>query len=218
MSLPLGLCCISGLGLKGLLHNRTIPVNLPVSSYLGWPLHPGKLCLWETFQAKFYGQNAVSTRRPTTLQHPLEKQVTSSRTYKNQIFFWFMSNALLRRPLSIQYWLLRPFLFKEATCKSSTINGLLYAHETLIVAQRYDVPWDWLWDTCNMAGVRWGSLCEGFCSEEGPHYQFMLSARNMTINLIHELEIPWGFLPGLYCVTLRGLYHARKCQSKSFCE
>ncbi len=34
------------------------------------------------------------------------------------------------------------FFFEEATCKSSTINGLLYAHEALIVAQRYDVPQD----------------------------------------------------------------------------
>jgi hypothetical protein len=49
-------------------------------------------------------------------------------------FFLFTSNAFLRRPVSIHNWLLRPFLFKEATCKSSTINGLLYAHETLIVA------------------------------------------------------------------------------------
>jgi hypothetical protein len=34
------------------------------------------------------------------------------------------------------------FFFEEATCESSTINGLLYAHETLIVTQRYDVPQD----------------------------------------------------------------------------
>jgi hypothetical protein len=29
---------------------------------------------------------------------------------------------------------------KEASCKSSTINGLLYAHKTLIVARRCDNP------------------------------------------------------------------------------
>ncbi len=34
------------------------------------------------------------------------------------------------------------FFFKKATCKSSNINGLLYAHENIIVAQRYDAPWD----------------------------------------------------------------------------
>jgi hypothetical protein len=42
MPLPLRSCCISGLGPIGLLHNRTILVNLPVSSYLGWPLHLGE--------------------------------------------------------------------------------------------------------------------------------------------------------------------------------
>ncbi len=83
--------------------------------------------------------------------------------------------------------------FKEATCESSTIDRQLYAHETLIVAWRYDVSWDWLWDACHMAGVRWGSRCKGFRSKGGPHYCFMQSARNMTINLIpvgNPLEIP----------------------------
>jgi hypothetical protein len=41
-----------------------------------------------------------------------------------------------------------------------------------IVAQRYDVLCDWLWDTCHMAGVRWRSRCKGFCNKEGPHYCF----------------------------------------------
>ncbi len=33
--LPLQSCCISDLGPKSSLHNRTVPANLPVSSYLG---------------------------------------------------------------------------------------------------------------------------------------------------------------------------------------
>ncbi len=91
-------------------------------------------------------------------------------------------------------------LHEEATCKSSTINGLLYAHETLIVAQRCDGPRDWLWDACHMAGVCWGSCCEGFRSKEGPHYCFMRSARNMTINLTHEWKSLGDSIPKLYCV------------------
>ncbi len=40
-----------------------------------------------------------------------------------------------------------------------------------VVAQRYDILRDCLWDACHMAGVRWGSRCKAFfCSEEGPHY------------------------------------------------
>ena len=46
------------------------------------------------------------------------------------------------------------------------------------VIWRYDAPWDWLWDACHMAGVRWGNHWEGFCSKEGPHYRFEQSARN----------------------------------------
>jgi hypothetical protein len=95
--------------------------------------------------------------------------------------------------------------FEEATCKSSTINGLLYVHELLIVAWRCDVPRDWLWDAYLMAGVRWGSRCEGFCSKEGPHYCFMQSVRKMIINLIHELEITLGIPSGAVLRSLVGL-------------
>ncbi len=44
MPLPLQLCCISGLGPEGLLHNRTIPGSLPTQ---GDPCIQGKLCLQE---------------------------------------------------------------------------------------------------------------------------------------------------------------------------
>ncbi len=43
---------------------------------------------------------------------------------------------------------------------------------------RYDIPQDWLWDACQIARVRWGTHCEGFCSKEGPHYHIEQSARN----------------------------------------
>ncbi len=109
-------------------------------------------------------------------------------------------------------------VYKEATCKSSTIKGLLYAHETLIVAWRYDDPRDWLWDACHMAGVRWGSRCKGFCSKEGPHYCFEQSARNPTIDLIHEWKSLGDSIPELYCVALQGLCHPRKCQFEDFWE
>ncbi len=105
--------------------------------------------------------------------------------------------------------------------------------------QRYDVPWDWLWDACQMARVHWGTSCEGFCSKEGPHYQIELSARNQlecdqvqralgkssrscrqTSNnqpLSTTLEIPWGFLAQAVLRWLsRGLCHIRKCQFEEF--
>jgi hypothetical protein len=74
------------------------------------------------------------------------------------------------------------------------------------VAQRYDVPWDWLWDACHMAGVRSGTCCERFCSKEGPHYCFELNTRNPTINIIHEFGNPLG-IPYQSCTAqLSGAY------------
>ncbi len=103
--------------------------------------------------------------------------------------------------------------------------------------QRCDIPWDWLWDACQMARVRWGTRCEGFRCKGGPHYQIEQSARNplepkqvwralgvlsrschQTSNnqpLFTSLEIPWGFLAWTVLHWLsRGLCHARKCQFK----
>ncbi len=105
--------------------------------------------------------------------------------------------------------------------------------------QRYDVPPDWLWEACQMARVRWGTLCKGFCNKEGPHYQMEQSARNylerdqvqgapekssrscrQTSNnqpLFASLEIPWGFLSwAVLCWLSGGLCHARKWQLGNF--
>ncbi len=49
-----------------------------------------------------------------------------------------------------------------------------------VVAQRYDILRDWLWDACHMAGVRWRSRCKGFCSKEGLHYRFEQSTRKLS--------------------------------------
>ncbi len=90
--------------------------------------------------------------------------------------------------------------------KSSTIKGLTYAPDpdkrgkgtlsnqprllhvtsTALLCcwgcsrQRYYVLRDWLWDACHMAGVRWGSRCKGFCSQEGPHYCLEQSTRKLS--------------------------------------
>jgi hypothetical protein len=44
-----------------------------------------------------------------------------------KIFFGSRVVVFLKRSISLKYWLLHPFFCKEATCKSSTVKGLLYA-------------------------------------------------------------------------------------------
>ncbi len=129
MPLPLRSCCISGLGPEGLLHNRTILVWSPGTTqgdpcvFIGETLPP------RTSHEKLNGQSAVSTRLPTTLQHPLEKQVTSLRELhsthdflqmhlQEPDFFWFTSNAFLKRPVLLKYWLLRPFSTRKPHAKA----------------------------------------------------------------------------------------------------
>jgi hypothetical protein len=105
--------------------------------------------------------------------------------------------------------------------------------------QRCDVPWDWLWDACQMARVHWGTRCKGFCCKEDPHHCMKRSARNPlereqvpralgeSSRSCHQtscnqpwfmsLEIPWRFLAQAVLRWLSGgLCHARKCQFKNF--
>ncbi len=92
-----------------------------------------------------------------------------------------------------------------------------------LVAQRYDILHDWLWDACHMAGVRWRSRCKGFRSKEGPHYCLEQSTRKLSLDKQQSTYSQvWKSLgdsiPELYCVAELGLGHARKCQFKDFCE
>ncbi len=139
-------------------------------------------------------------------------------------FFWFMSNEFLKRPVLLNWRLLRPFStrkpqekvvprkdylitqprkMQERNTEWSAPTIACHIHSAYVplgttVAWRYDVPWDWLWDACHMAGVHWGTRCKGFCSKEGLHYRFEQSARNPTINLIHKFGNPLG-IPCLSC-------------------
>ncbi len=92
-----------------------------------------------------------------------------------------------------------------------------------VVAQRCDVLRDWLWDACHMAGARWRSRCEVFCSKEGLHYHFEQSARKLSSDkqqsTYSRVWISLGdSIPGLYCEAWQSLTHVRKCQFEDFCE
>jgi hypothetical protein len=85
-----------------------------------WP----KRCLYKTpyVAAPIRETGDVIARTPSYAQLPTD---TPTRTR----FFWFTSNAFLKRPILLKYWLLHLFFYEEATCKSSTKKRLLYAPE-----------------------------------------------------------------------------------------
>jgi hypothetical protein len=104
-------------------------IRFPVTQdYLGWPLCLGETLPLRTSNKKLNGQSAVSTRLPT-LQHPLEKQVTSLQELclmhdflqthlQEPGFFWFTSNAFVKRPILLKYWLLCPFSMRKPHAKA----------------------------------------------------------------------------------------------------
>ena len=167
--------------------NQSIWLNSVDATHplLGWPLHLGETLHRRTSNEKLNSQSAVSTRLPT-MQQPLEKQVTSSQELRSMHgfhqthlhepeLFWFTSNAVLKRPISLKYWLLRPLSTRKPHAKAVPSKDYFMYMRTLIVAWRYDVPQDWLWDACHMAGVCWGSRCKWFCSKEGCRMPMALS-------------------------------------------
>jgi hypothetical protein len=107
----------------------TIVWFLVTQDYLGWPLHLGETLTSRTSNKKLNGQSAVSTRLPT-LQHPLEKQVTSlqelhptrnflqTHLQEPEFSFWFTSNAFLSRLVLLKYWLLCPFSTRKPHAKA----------------------------------------------------------------------------------------------------
>jgi hypothetical protein len=73
--------------------------------------------------------------RPTTVtgvviaRTPPYAQLPTDAPTRARNYFWFTSYTFLKWPVLIKYWLLHPFFYEEATSKSSTKEGLLYAPE-----------------------------------------------------------------------------------------
>jgi hypothetical protein len=196
----------------------------------------------------------ITTNKPHTR--------TAFQPVLNQEFLFGSRVAVFSRDSScLKYWLLHPFFCKEATCKGSTVKGLLYAakavpskdyfmHLTLknarkgrwvispdyrashprrscavgdVVAQRYDVLRDWLWDACHMAGVCEDPAAKVFVARKARTIalsEAQGSCQKTSINQPYSQV--WKSLgdsiPELYCVAKQGLGHARKCQFKDFSE
>ncbi len=92
-----------------------------------------------------------------------------------------------------------------------------------VVAQKYDVLCDWLWDTCRMAGVHWGSRCEAFVARKARTIA-LSEVQGSCHKTSNNQPYSWVWkslgdsIPKLYCIAWLGLGQARKCQFKDFCE
>ncbi len=90
------------------------------------------------FAVKFFSYDSLNARKqkkiPTSY---VQGQLFNISSTEN--FFWFTSSGFLKRPVSLKYWLLRPYCLQGShmqeqyhkritlPSESSTIKGLLYA-------------------------------------------------------------------------------------------
>ncbi len=79
------------------------------------------------FAVDFFSYNSLNARKRKKYYQWATYEDNFSTFPQPRILFWFTSSGFLKRPVSLKYWLLHPFFYKEATCKSSTVKGLLYA-------------------------------------------------------------------------------------------
>ncbi len=74
---------------------------------------------------QFFSYDSRNARKQENYYHWATYEYNFSTCPQPRIHFWFTSSGFLKRPILLKYWLLRPFFYKEATCKSSTVKGLL---------------------------------------------------------------------------------------------
>ncbi len=79
------------------------------------------------FAIEFFSYNLCNARKWNNYYQQATYEDNFSTFPQPRILFWFMSSGFLKRPISWSIGSYVPFFYKEATCKSSTIKGLLYA-------------------------------------------------------------------------------------------
>jgi hypothetical protein len=84
-------------------------------------------------------------------------------------------------------------VYKEATCESSTIKELLYAHETLIVAQRYDVRGIDLETHAIWQGYVEDPAAKDFVARKARTIALSKVQGTQQSTLFRSLKIPQGF-------------------------
>jgi hypothetical protein len=86
-----------------------------------------RLSILTRFAVEFFSYDSRNARKQENYYRRATYEDNFSTCPQPRILFWFTSSSFLKRPVSLKYWLLRPFFYEEATCKSITIKGLLYA-------------------------------------------------------------------------------------------
>ncbi len=76
--------------------------------------------------SSFFSYDSCNARKREIYYQRATYEDNFSKCPQPRILFWFTSGGFLKRPILLKYWLLHPFFYKEATCESSTIKGLLY--------------------------------------------------------------------------------------------
>ncbi len=86
-----------------------------------------------------------------------------------------------------------------------------------VVAPRYDVLCDWLWDACHMAGVRWGSAAKDFVARKArtialSKAQGSCHKKSNNQPYLRVWKSPWGLHTR---AVLRSLARPRSCKKVS---
>ncbi len=93
---------------------RVLVVQASVMTYL------------QDLPSRFFPYDSCNARKRENYYQRATYKGNFSTCPQPRILFWFTSSRFLKRPVLLKYWLLSPFFYKEATCKSSTVKGLLY--------------------------------------------------------------------------------------------
>ncbi len=94
---------------------RVLVVQASITAYL-------QDLLW-----RFFSSDLRNARKQENYYQRATYEDNFSMCPQPRILLWFTSSGFLKRPVLLKYWLLHPFFYKEATCESSTVKGLLYA-------------------------------------------------------------------------------------------
>jgi hypothetical protein len=79
------------------------------------------------FAVNFFFYDSLKARKKRNDYQRATYEDNFSHVLNQEFFFGSRVAGFKSKPSRLKYWLLGPFFYKEATCKGSTIKGLLYA-------------------------------------------------------------------------------------------